>query len=245
MSNWLQKEWSNSVTLGCIVIVAIVEAWQEAASSVPMSVKMPRLDGWGHYVPLSLLVIAGVSWLLGRSGRAKRGQSLIQAPQQTAFPSLSALHGQTPQITFDARDFFRLAYYSPLTQEFENNIRTIAHNYQPNDLEGFYTRFIGVGLARCTHDLTWAIIFKSQLLMLTELNRSNFPVSNAKVYYDKAAVDYPNLYPKYSFEQWLNYLMSEQLLIRHPSDMLEITHKGRDFLKYLAHWGRDINVKKC
>jgi hypothetical protein len=65
------------------------------------------------------------------------------------------------------------------------------------------------------------------------------------VYYDKAAVDYPNLYPKYSFEQWLNYLMSEQLLIRHPSDMLEITHKGRDFLKYLAHWGRDINVKKC
>lgn len=35
------------------------------------------------------------------------------------------------------------------------------------------------------------------------------------------------------------------LLVEHPSQMLEITHRGKDFLKYLTHWGADISKKPC
>lgn len=79
LSDSLTKSWSNVVTLGCLIIVAIVEAWQEAASSVPISVKMPRLDGWWHYVPLALISIAGITWLMGHLRKEPDSQSLAKS----------------------------------------------------------------------------------------------------------------------------------------------------------------------
>jgi len=163
--------------------------------------------------------------------------------RSTSFPSLSALNAQTPSVTFNSYEHFRRAYYSPLTAEIEENIKIAAEQNQPGDHEGFYARFIGVGLVSYLHDMTWAYIFKSQLLLLMELNRNNLPLAQAKTYYDRGVADYPGIYVKYSFQEWIEYMTREQLLIRHPSDMLEITHRGKDLLRYLAHWGRDVNVK--
>jgi hypothetical protein len=64
------------------------------------------------------------------------------------------------------------------------------------------------------------------------------PLLAAKVHYDKAASEYPERYAKYSFEQWMAFLKAYTLLIHHPSDMLEITIIGKDFLKYSTHNGR-------
>jgi len=168
------------------------------------------------------------------------------APQGiVGVPTLSALHGQTPQITFNAKEAFRLAYYSSLTAETENNIKITANRYNPNDREAFYVRFIGVGLVAYMHDMTWAYIFKSQILMLQEMNHRNglLALADAKNFYDKAVIGYPAIYAAYSFEQWIAFMKIEQLLVRHPTDMLEISHRGRDFLKYLAHWGRKVDLK--
>jgi hypothetical protein len=170
----------------------------------------------------------------------------LQSAQQvtSSFPSLSALHGQVPQVTFDAAEWFRRAYFSPLTAEFEHNIKIAAERNNPGDHEVFYARFIGVGTVSYLHDITWAYIYKSQLFMLAELNRRNLSLAEAQTYYDKAVPEYPSVYANYSFRQWLNYLKNEQLLIVHPSDMVEITHRGKDLLKYLAHWGRDANARR-
>jgi hypothetical protein len=246
----LKNGWSTIVTAACLIIVAVIEAWQQAASGAPVNA-LPRLDGAWHYAPVILLIVAGASWLIGRHrGPIKSHQENQVGGQSsrgmTPFPTLSALQGQAPQITFNAKEFFRIAYISPLTLEIETNVRTIAEQNQPGDTTGFLARFIGVGLVAVTYNMTWFSIFKSQLLMLAELNRHiTLPIAAAKVHYDKAAVDYPITYPKYSFDKWIEYMSGEQLLIRHPSDMLEITHRGRDFLKYLAHWGNDINAKTC
>jgi hypothetical protein len=70
------------------------------------------------------------------------------------------------------------------------------------------------------------------------------PVLDTKPYYDEAARDYPQIYANYSFDQWLGFVQEQQLVIRHPSDMLEITHKGKDFLKYSIHWGRYPEARK-
>jgi len=58
--------------------------------------------------------------------------------------------------------------------------------------KGFYAKFIGVGVVAYCHDAAWAYIFRSQLLMLMELNGRNglIPVAHARIYYDQAAAKY-------------------------------------------------------
>lgn len=176
-----------------------------------------------------------------------------QEQSGSLFPALSALHDQKPQPTFNAKEYFRTAYFSPVTAEIEQSMKIVAHEYDPNNPEVFYTRLIGVGAAACHYDLTWAIIFKSQLDLLAELNRAakRVSISVARKFYDGAAEKYPNIYPKYGFDHWLGYLQSQSLLVRYPSetpdipDTIEITHAGRDFLKFLAHWGRDVSTKEA
>jgi len=97
-------------------------------------------------------------------------------------------------------------------------------------------------LESCTlaESTRWFTIFGSQLEALLELNsRGLIPVADLKKHYDKAAVGYPKTYINYSFEQWLNYMQSRMLIARYPSQMVELSYNGKDFLKYLAHVGRD------
>src|SRR5882762_4036691 len=96
---WLQKHWSNVVTLGCIVIAALIEAWQQAAANASASIHIPRLQGVWNYVPLLLLVTAGIVWLATRRNEANQSQIQVsQPPEVTAgIPTLSSLLGQKPR----------------------------------------------------------------------------------------------------------------------------------------------------
>ncbi|HEY6767213.1 MAG TPA: hypothetical protein VI386_20825 [Candidatus Sulfotelmatobacter sp.] len=188
--------------------------------------------------PIWLLSSAVFLWLLLKAlGHASRTQSTAQSTA-TSTALVSA-------ATFDATEHFKHSYVSTFTAEVEKNIRIAANQNQPNDREGFFARFIGLGLVSYMHDITWAYIYKSQLLMLLELNRRGgwLPLSDVKGYYDRAAIDSPNLYSDYSFGQWQAFIKSQDLLIQHPSDMFEITVRGEDFLKYLTHWGRYADAR--
>jgi hypothetical protein len=57
-------------------------------------------------------------------------------------------------------------------------------------------------------------------------------------FYDQVAQRFPERYANYSFESWVDFLKSNILIVVHPSQMIDITVRGRDFLKYLTHWGR-------
>lgn len=61
------------------------------------------------------------------------------------------------------------------------------------------------------------------------------PINSARAFYDEAVIDYPANYTSYTFDQWMEFMVAYKLLIRHPSEMLEITVRGRDFLTYSAH----------
>jgi hypothetical protein len=238
---WLQKHWSNVVTLGCIIIAALILAWQQATTNISL-----RLQGDWNYVPLFLLIIAGIVWLA--TGKNKSNQSQVQISQPSeviaGIPTLSALLGQESNPRFDAKRFFALAHYSPVTAEVEKNIKIVAQQNSPNDKEAFYARFIGIGLIAYQHDVTWFLIFRSQLEALAELNsRGLIPVADLKKHYDKAKVDYPQTYSNYSFDQWLDFLKSRTLIARYPSEMVELSFYGKDFMKYLAHAGLDVRVK--
>ena len=243
MGEWFQKHWSSTITIGCIVIAAFIQAWQQAVGNMPASRSFPRLQGDWDYVPLILLVIAGVIWIVGKKKSAvpSNSQASALAP---GIPTLSALLGQDPSVEFDAKKFFAMAHYSPLTAEVEKNIKFIARQYSPEDKEAFYARFIGLGLIAYNHETSWFLIFGSQLKAMAELNsRGLIPIADLKKHYDRASIDYPNTYLTYTFENWLNFLKDRMLIATYPSQMVELSWNGKDLLKYLAHTGRDINGK--
>lgn len=240
----LKANWPTYTTILSIVIVAIIEAVQEAVPG------LNRVAGWWHFVPFALLVLAGVSWFIGQlrprgaSQALALRRSVASASASSLMPSISALVGAEPNINFDARRWFQTAYYSPLTAEVESNIKILAKQNSPGDVEEFYARFIGVGAVGYAHDITWSYIFRSQIGLLTELNRKGLiAVQEANPFYDRAAAAQPQFYRSYSFAQWLQYLKGDFLIVQYPSDMLEITHRGKDFLKYIAHWGFDVESK--
>jgi len=213
-----------------------------------------QIGGWTHWITIGvgygvgifMTLVAAIS--IAKSYFAEHPNASTSPPQPSltvpGIPSLSALLGQNPNVEFNAKKFFALAYYSPVTSEVEKNIKIIAQKNFPTDKESFYARFIGVGLTAYQHDSTSYVIFGSQLKALLELSsRGVIPVVDLKKHYDKAAAEYPKIYQNYSFEQWLEYMKGRLLIAVYPSQMVELSFSGQDFLKYLSHVGRDLSRK--
>jgi len=238
--DWLGRA---KVVFDIVAAVASLKLVKKLLTYVPqISHDWATVIAWG----VAALVLF---FLVFRFQERMPAQPHVQSPQvapAATVPTLSTVVPGFPGPNFDAKEFFRTAYYSPLTAEVEKNIRIVAEQNQKNDREGFMAKLVGVGLVGFFHEIAWAYIYKSQLLMLTEMNRRSgwLPAKDAKAYYDSAAIEYPTVYSRYSFDQWLGFLKAQGLILQHPSDMLEITIKGKDFLKYLTHWGHDLNQRK-
>ena len=182
-------------------------------------------------------------FLAGRTRKAG-GQQLQNPSTDKPNPAIAGKPGQP----FNTTEFFRHAYYSPALQaETEARMRAAANENQPNDREGFYLKFISVGLLVYSYDTIWDVIYRSQLEALLDINRNNgiLPLAQVKTHYDQAAAAHSEEYKKGNviLENWLGFLIARTLVIRHPSDMIEITVAGKDFLKYLVHWGREANQR--
>jgi hypothetical protein len=224
---------------------------QFAQSAPPGTPPAQLFNPVGLYISLGifvLLVLIGA--LLNLISKRKAIKPTVAQLSQASgalipgIPTLSSLLGQPANITFDPKVFFAHAHYSPLTAEVEHNMKVVAAAHYPTDKEGFYARFIGIGMISYVHDETWYTIYGSQLKALDDLNRKGMlPLMEIRAYYDAAVPKFPSLYPKYTFEKWLNYLKERSLIFHHPSEMIEITHMSKDFLKYLTHAGRKIDAK--
>lgn len=235
---WLAKlkttlEWMRLAKFVADIAIAIA-SWKAVRKLLTY---VPQIsEDWASVLALfaAALILFALIWCQQRASQAGQKQGI-----QSATNALT-----TSKANFDATEFLKRAYNSQLREEVESNVRIAATQTQPNDREGFYVKLIAVGTLNYIYDLIWAYIYRSQILLLLELNRRMLSIAEVKAYYDKAASDNPTAYEKYSFDQWLSFLKSQILLIHHPSDMLEITVRGKDFLKYLVHWGRYADDKK-
>lgn len=194
-----------------------------------------------------ILVLVGLSmflllWLFPLKTKEK-DPNVAQATSAALVIS-SPQAGVTPGVDFD--QFFRAAYRTTIEAEVRQNFYLTSRQRQPNDPEKFYLDFIGIGFIAALYDSIWYPMFRSQLLALQEVNKHGglLPVAKVKEFYDAAAREFPGEYQTDTFERWLTYLTKNVLVIHHPSDMVEITVRGRDFLKFLAHWGRDAKGKR-
>ena len=173
-------------------------------------------------------ILLGIAWWRRRTNASRQKQTLQNATNTLV----------TSPTIFNVNMFLSQAYSSTLQQETENNVRAMVNQTQPTDREAFYVKFIATGIIGYIYDIAWAYIYRSQVLLLLELNRRIMPLAEVKTFYEKAASDNKSAYADYSFSQWLEFMKFYILIIQHESEMVEITLRGKDFLKYLVHWGR-------
>jgi hypothetical protein len=100
-----QWSWSNILTVLIVVIVAVIEALQQALSQAPAVTK--QLPAWAispnwNYVPLVLLMVAGVIWIVDHLSTKARPfshstGSVPTLPATTGLPSV--VHPHTSQAS--------------------------------------------------------------------------------------------------------------------------------------------------
>jgi hypothetical protein len=201
--------------------------------------QIPHVQSWAAWLTIGVFSAIAFIWV-AKSQRQGQTQTAVQdLAMQPGLPS-------QPNAGFNFAAYFRLSHTSQLTDQTERDIKILVAQQQPNDREGALAKFIGIGFWGYMHDVTWAYIFRSQILALTELNARGglMPLANAAAHFEKAKGDYPQTYANYSFQEWLLFITTHNLLIRHPTDMLELTLRGRDFLKYVTHWGMNAEMRK-
>jgi len=79
-------------------------------------------------------------------------------------------------------------------------------------------------------------IFGSQIALLKNMNSTPGAIRREvlQAVYDAAKSRFPDLYASYSFQEWLNYLLTNGLV--HTEDQLQfsITVDGKEFLKWMT-----------
>jgi len=84
-------------------------------------------------------------------------------------------------------------------------------------------------------------IFGSQLKLLQRLNSSfDENKETIKGFYDYAKSNFPKTYEEYSYDSYLVFLSSFNLILVEQDNTIKITTLGRDFLKYIIETGLSI-----
>lgn len=108
-----------------------------------------------------------------------------------------------------------------------------------SEREKFLIRLLIVLAISQTFERTYFRIWGSQLGALHYLNTAGLTgadLSLIRKIYDQASTREPTRYEKYSFDQWLGFLQSSQLIVR-KDNLISISLEGREFLKYLLQQG--------
>lgn len=101
------------------------------------------------------------------------------------------------------------------------------------------TRHLAANQISLYYEQLNAALWGSQISLLRVLN-SSATGETSKIlrhFYDSAAVNYPDVYSQYSFENYMKYLVNARLIIEQEEGRYLITELGRDFLIYLACTG--------
>src|SRR5579872_126810 len=133
---YFQKNWTTIMAVGCVVIAAFLEAWQQAATQISADSILPHLDGVWHYAPLILLILAGIFWLIRILFYPRTIEPSSLTPATVEVQELAI----QPTITSTLPDFkfetyFRLAHVSQLTEQTERDMKLLVAQQHPNERE--------------------------------------------------------------------------------------------------------------
>jgi hypothetical protein len=131
---------------------------------------------------------------------------------------------------------------SPLLRDRENNIRNeLKARGITNEQE--IIKILTRACASVQLTLQWEqiekVIFGSQMAMIVQMNAhpAGLSVGAMKTYFEAAAKQFPEVYANYTFEQYVNYLVSMQLILKGGAGY-QVSLEGKEFMVWLVHTGR-------
>lgn len=126
---------------------------------------------------------------------------------------------------------------SPIVQEQQKLIRAEIEKLgvpQHEQIE-ILTRHLAVTQLLFGAEFIYRTIFGSQIAVLKFLNTSANGATRAQLseFYKNAKTQFPQLYKTYSFDQYLQYLLTQRLVTTQDHDRYFITVGGQEFLKWI------------
>jgi hypothetical protein len=184
--------------------------------------------------------------LLAREWRLGLGKEGVTFA--TAAVAIQA-EGHVPSVLPDTESAKRLlavenVNVAPIVLEQEKLIRVDLEKLavsQPDQVR-LLIKHLAMTQLRLRAEFTYRTIFGSQIALLKSLNTSG-PRSRADLlqFYEQAKERSPDLYGSYSFEQYLHYLLSSQLVTQEDVDLYTVTGAAREFLKWITDTGLTEN----
>jgi hypothetical protein len=122
---------------------------------------------------------------------------------------------------------------TPATHIVEGRLRQNAAAIDPGHLEDHLFRLTASAQLYAHYCRVYIAIFGSQIELLKRLNEiGSSNVAIAQLRYSAAAHNFPDIYDKWPLNDWINFLVSTELISRE-GDMLSITDVGVEFLAFL------------
>ncbi len=236
MWSWLSQQYND--IKGNAKWAAIAAFWWVAIHyGKEMLHLIPHISTWLVDALLLCFSLIVFVWLATRHQQASiqaQGGALMNAAKIT--PHVVELHVKRVE------EFYH-TYDNALLHETEANMKAISDVKPQGEREQFFLRFIATGILSYVFDTIWYTIYASQIKALQTLNAKPLKREEVRPFYSDAVASSPSTYKNYSFDQWIGFLR-EQGLITEQVDMVGITQRGREFLKYLIHQGRPMHTKR-
>lgn len=190
--------------------------------------------------PVAVLIIVLFALVFFR----KELSSLLNRTKELGAGGLKAYDNPPPQPADEkksADEFFR-SFENPLLLEAEGLILKDLNDRRieaPQEREKTLIRALASSNLVLHFERLHGTIWLSQLATLRYLNQRDTGAERAELYhfYETAKASYASWYENYSFDQWLGFLQSFNLICSNDSRLF-ITVAGREFLKYLAASGK-------
>jgi hypothetical protein len=127
-------------------------------------------------------------------------------------------------------------------REMEAALRNQMEQNHPPDREAYLLRGLVLWTVLSVHEITWLNIFASQLRALNQLNAAAMTYQEIRRFYDEGAANRPDAYENRPFESWLAFLRTFNLIVDNGTNV-QITVRGRDFLRYIVQSGYNQNSR--
>jgi hypothetical protein len=128
---------------------------------------------------------------------------------------------------------------SPLVRRREEliwqDLQKLQLDAQPQEAVKILVRHLALAQLLLNAELIYRTIFGSQIGLLKQLNiAGSLSREQLEIFYETAKAQFPLVYATYSFEQYLHYLQSWNLVSTQDNKQYVITDEGKAFLQWIV-----------
>jgi hypothetical protein len=221
--SWLEHGWLLIQIAGSIGLGKLIEALLKMKTTIPPL----------YITAIWWLATASILALLLWIGRIVRNRKPPVMQTVTTTTDRGGVNLQEVEKLYEANK-------GPVLTECEDSLRVQAEQFRAgNERDTFLIRNLSLVIVIAFFEATWYSIFGSQIRALERLNKGVAKIEDLHLYYNQDL----DQRPQYPFEAWFGYLKN-QILIRQDGFNLNITVRGKEFLKYMVQYGRTASDKK-